>query len=47
MADFMWAGYIITYQLTNLCGTATNIWLRPVEEDHSMIGCLEQSASNL
>jgi hypothetical protein len=33
--------------LTYLCGTATNIWLRSVEEDPSMSACLEHSASNL
>jgi hypothetical protein len=30
-----------------LRGTATNIWLRPVEEDLSMTACFEHSASNL
>jgi hypothetical protein len=33
--------------LTYLCGTTTNIWLRPVQEDPSMPACLEHSASNL
>jgi hypothetical protein len=33
--------------LTYLCGTTTNIWLRPVQEDLSMTACLEHSASNL
>jgi hypothetical protein len=33
--------------LTYLCGTTTNIWLRPVQEDLSMSACLEHSASNL
>jgi hypothetical protein len=32
--------------LTYLCGTTTNICLRPVEEDLSMTACLEHSASN-
>jgi hypothetical protein len=32
--------------LTYLCGTTTNIWLRPVQEDLSMTACLEHSASN-
>jgi hypothetical protein len=32
---------------TYLCGTTTNIWLKPVEEDLSMSACLEHSASNL
>jgi hypothetical protein len=36
-----------TYLLTYLCGTTTNIWLRPVEEDLSMTACLEHRASNL
>jgi hypothetical protein len=36
-----------TYLLTYLCGTTTNIWLRPVQEDLSMTACLEHSASNL
>jgi hypothetical protein len=36
---------VITY--TYLCGTTTNIWLRPVEEYLSMSACLENSASNL
>jgi hypothetical protein len=35
--------HLVTY----LCGTTTNIWLRPVEEDLSMIACLEQSVSNI
>jgi hypothetical protein len=35
------------YLLTYLCGTTTNIWLRPVQEDLSMTACLEHSASNL
>jgi hypothetical protein len=34
-------------RLTNLCGTTTNIWLSPVEEDLSMTACFEHSASNL
>jgi hypothetical protein len=33
--------------LTYLCGTTTNIWLRPDQEDLSMTACLEHSASNL
>jgi hypothetical protein len=33
--------------LIYLCGTATNIWLKPVQEDLSMTACLEYSASNL
>jgi hypothetical protein len=33
--------------LIYLCGTTTNIWLRPVQEDLSMTACLEHSASNL
>jgi hypothetical protein len=37
----------MTYLLTYLCGTTTNIWLRPVQEDLSMTACLEHSASNL
>jgi hypothetical protein len=36
-----------TYLLTYLCGTTTNIWLRPVQEDLSMTACLEHSAFNL
>jgi hypothetical protein len=36
-----------TNLLTYLCGTTSNIWLRPVEEDLSMRACLEHSASNL
>jgi hypothetical protein len=35
------------YLLTYLCGTTTNIWLRPVQEDLSMTACLEHSAFNL
>jgi hypothetical protein len=33
--------------LTYLCGTTTNIWLSPVEEDLYMTVCLEHSASDL
>jgi hypothetical protein len=33
--------------LTYLCGTTTNSWLRPVEEDLSMSACLEHSVSNI
>jgi hypothetical protein len=33
--------------LTYLCGTTTNIWLRPFEEDLSMTAFLEHNASNL
>jgi hypothetical protein len=36
-----------TYLLTYLCGTTTNIWLRPVEKDLFMTACLGHSASNL
>jgi hypothetical protein len=36
-------GFLFTY----LCGTSTNIWLRPDQEDLSMTVCLEHSASNL
>jgi hypothetical protein len=43
MASFQPQNYLLTY----LYGTTTNIWLRLVEEDFSMIACLERSASNL
>jgi hypothetical protein len=33
--------------LTCLCGTTTNTWLRPVEEDLSISACLEHSASTV
>jgi hypothetical protein len=35
------------FLLTYLCGTTTNIWLRPVQEDLSMTACLDHSASNI
>jgi hypothetical protein len=37
----------LDFLLTYLCGTTTNIWLRPVKEDLSMTACLKHSASNL
>jgi hypothetical protein len=42
-ADMQHGNFLVTY----LCGTTTNIWLRPVQEDLSMTPSLEQSASNL
>jgi hypothetical protein len=34
-----WSNNWVTFILTYLCGTRTNIWLRPVEEDLSMTAC--------